>query len=150
VVVNELLFVTALGVDARVVNIAGAHVELEFGGKRLRQPLAALRQYHPPRMAPPAARGAKLRDRVSRRAFQPRLLLIGKRVDEALALAAAFLDEALLHGENRLQIVHGAGEGVLRRAVREFLASRSDVANFGAAEIRDGGDNVTVVELVTR
>jgi DNA mismatch repair protein MutS2 len=150
VVVNELLFVTALGVDARVVNIAGANVELEFGGKRLRQPLVALRQYRPPRMAPPAARGAKLRDRVSRRVFQPRLLLIGKRVDEALALTAAFLDEALLHGENRLQIVHGAGEGVLRRAIREFLASRSDVTNFGAAEIRDGGDNVTVVELVTR
>lgn len=150
VAVNEMLFVTALGVDARVVGSAGPTVELELGGKRLRQPLTTLRQYQPPRLAPPPAKGAKVRDRVERRAFRPRLLLVGKRVDEALTLTAAFLDEGLLHGEKRLEIVHGAGEGILRRAIREFLAGRSEVTAFGAAGISEGGDNVTVVELVER
>ncbi|TLM67337.1 MAG: endonuclease MutS2 [Deltaproteobacteria bacterium] len=150
VAVNELLFVTALGVDARVVGSDGATVELELGGKRLRQPLAALRQYQPPRLAPPPAKGAKVRDRVTRRAFRPRLVLVGKRVDKALDLTAAFLDDGLLHGEMRLEIVHGAGEGVLRRAIREFLAGRSDVAGFGPADVGEGGDNVTVVELAGR
>ena len=147
VAVNELLFVTALGVDARVVSVSGATVELEFGGKRLRQPLSALRQYQPPRLARPPATGAKVRDRVSRRPFRPRLLLVGKRVDEAMELTAAFLDEALLNGEQRLEIVHGAGEGILRRAIREFLAGQNGITRFGAAELSDGGDNVTVVEL---
>jgi DNA mismatch repair protein MutS2 len=148
VAVNELLFVTALGVDARVVGTDGTTAELEFGGKRLRLPLTALRQYEPPRCAPVPARTPKVRDRVTRRAFRPRLVLVGKRVDEALLLVAAFLDEALLHGERRLEVVHGAGEGILRRAVREFLAGRREVAGFGAAGIGEGGDNVTVVELV--
>lgn len=150
VAVNELLFVVALGVDARVVRSDGGTVELEFGGKRLRQPLPALRQYQPPRFAPPPAMGAKVRDRVTRRAFRPRLMLVGKRVDEALDLTATFLDDALLHGERRLEIVHGAGEGVLRRAVREYLAGRGEVAGFGAAGVGEGGDNVTVVELGER
>lgn len=148
--VGELLFVVALGVDARVIGSDGANVELEWGGKRLRQPLAALRQYRPPRFAPTPAKVPKVRDRVTRRAFRPRLVVVGKRVDEALALVTAFLDEALLHGEKRLEIVHGAGEGILRRAIREFLAGRGDVAGFGAAGVSEGGDNVTVVELVAQ
>jgi DNA mismatch repair protein MutS2 len=147
VAVNELLFVTALGVDARVVGIGAGQVELEFGGKRLRQPLTALRQYQPPRMAPVAPQVAKVRDRVTRKAFRPRLVLVGKRVDEALELTAAFLDDALLHGESRLEIVHGSGEGILRRAIREFLVGRRDITRFGAADLSDGGENVTVVEL---
>jgi DNA mismatch repair protein MutS2 len=74
-------------------------------------------------------------------------VLVGKRAEEALALLAAFLDEALLHGARHLEIVHGAGEGILRRVVREFLAERGEVAGFGAAGVAEGGDNVTVVEL---
>ena len=58
-----------------------------------------------------------------------------------------FLDEALLHGEQELEIVHGAGQGILRKAVREFLAERGEVSVFHAAGPEQGGDNVTVVEL---
>jgi DNA mismatch repair protein MutS2 len=144
---NELLFVTALGVDARVVGCDGATAELELGGKRLRQPLAALRQYQPPRLAPAPCRTPKIRDRVGRREFRPRLVVVGKRADEARELVARFIDEALLHGAERLEIVHGAGEGVLRRTVRELLAERREIAGFHAAGVADGGDNVTVVEL---
>jgi DNA mismatch repair protein MutS2 len=147
---NELLYVTALGIDARVISCDRENAELEVGGKRLRQPLAALRQYQPSRFAPVAPGPAKIRDRVSRRAFRPRLVLVGRRVDEALELTAAFLDDGLLHGAKRLEIVHGSGEGVLRRAIREFLAGRREVAAFGAAGVAEGGENVTVVELVER
>ena len=122
----------------------------QLGGKRLRQPLTAVRQYQPPRMAPVQAKAPKIRDRVARRAFRPRLLLVGKRVDEAIELTAAFLDDGLLHGAEHLEIVHGAGEGILRRAIREFLAGRREVAAFRPADLAEGGDNVTMVELKGR
>jgi DNA mismatch repair protein MutS2 len=144
---NELLFVTALGVDGRVVSCDRESAELELGGKRLRQPLAALRQYQPPRFASPAAATPKIRDRVARRDFRPRLVVVGKRTEEALSLVEAFLDEALLHDARHLEIVHGAGEGILRRAIREFLAGRHEIAGFSAAGVAEGGNNVTVVEL---
>lgn len=147
VAINELLYVVALGIDARVIASDAVSAELEVGGKRLRQPFAGLRQYQPPRFAPPPAKAAKLRDRVTRREFHPRLVLVGKRSGEAVDLVAAFLDEALLHAARHLEIVHGAGEGILRRAVREYLAGRSEVVGFGAAGVAEGGDNVTVVEL---
>jgi len=62
-------------------------------------------------------------------------------------LLEQFLDDAHLYGQASLEIVHGAGQGVLRRAVRESLARRSDVTSLHAADPSQGGDNVTVVEL---
>jgi DNA mismatch repair protein MutS2 len=85
--------------------------------------------------------------RVVREAFQPRLMLVGKRVDEALPLLERFLDDALLHDRLELEVVHGAGEGILRKAVREFLAGHREVAGFHAAKIGQGGENVTLIQL---
>lgn len=145
--VGEILYVPALGIEAVVSRIGDDRIQLEAGGKKLRQPLSALRQYQPRRFAVPQRPVTRIRDRVERRAFLPRLVLVGKRVDEALDLLGKFLDEALLHGETQLEIVHGGGQGILRNAVREFLAERREVTMFQAAPVEQGGDNVTVVEL---
>ncbi|MDT8440217.1 MAG: endonuclease MutS2 [Desulfuromonadales bacterium] len=147
VTVNERLYVPALGVDGLVVRSTGRQVELDIGGKRMRQPLAALRQYQPRRFVERQLRPAKIRDRVERQAFRPRLVLVGKRVDEAQLLLERFLDDALLHNQLQLEVVHGAGQGILRRAIREQLAARRDVASFQAADVAQGGDNITVVEI---
>lgn len=144
---GELLFVPALGIDAEVVRVEDGRVELSAGGKTLRQPLKSLRQYRPRRFAKKTQSAPRIRDRVERKGFQPRLLLVGKRVDDALHLLDQFLDEALLHERSDLEIVHGAGQGILRRAVREALAERRDVTKVHAAAADQGGDNVTIVEL---
>ncbi len=82
-----------------------------------------------------------------RKAFLPRLVLVGKRVEDAQGLLDRFLDDALLYGELNLEIVHGAGQGILRKAVRELLAGRREVVSFQAASVEQGGDNITLVEL---
>ena len=88
-----------------------------------------------------------MRNRVEREAAHSRLLLIGKRVDEAMALLDRFVDDALLQGLSELEVVHGCGEGILRRAVREFLAGHREVVAFHAADLAGGGNNVTIVQL---
>jgi DNA mismatch repair protein MutS2 len=147
VAVREKLYVPALGIEAEVTRVDGDRIELLAGGKKLRQPRAALRQFQPRRYAEHQKSVPRIRDRVVRNAFRPRLVLVGKRVEDAQGLLGRFLDEALLHGEQQLEIVHGAGQGVLRKAVREFLAERNEVAIFQAAGADQGGDNVTLVEL---
>jgi DNA mismatch repair protein MutS2 len=147
VAVGELLYVPALGIEAEVVSHDGGRVELQAGGKKLRQSRAALRQFQPRRYLVRQKKAPKIRDRVERNAFQPRLILVGKRVEDAQGLLGRFLDEALLHGEQQLEVVHGAGQGILRKAVREFLAGRREVSLFQAAGPEQGGDNVTLVEL---
>ena len=144
---GEILYVPALGVAAEVTGVTGNRVDLQAGGKKLRQPRQALRQFQPRRYATRKTPAPKVRDRVERRAFLPKLVLVGQRVEDARGLLDRFLDEAQLHGEQTLEIVHGAGQGTLRKAVRAFLAERRDVTAFHAAAPEQGGDNVTMVEL---
>ena len=79
-----------------------------------------------------------------------KLMLVGKRVEDAIVLLERFVDDARLGNLRQIEIVHGAGGGALRRAVREQLAREQGVTAFYAAPIEQGGDNVTIVELSGR
>ncbi|MCX7751352.1 MAG: endonuclease MutS2 [Blastocatellia bacterium] len=74
------------------------------------------------------------------------LNLIGKTVEEALELTDRFLDAAYLADRREVTIIHGAGSGALRRAVREFLSRHPHVARFRPAS----ADGATLVELNER
>ncbi|HZK29123.1 MAG TPA: endonuclease MutS2 [Clostridia bacterium] len=76
------------------------------------------------------------------------LILLGKRVDEALDMIDHFLDEAMLAGLSPVRIVHGKGTGALREATQNVLArDKRRVLSFRAGGEGEGGDGVTVVEL---
>ncbi len=143
--VGELLRIPAIDTEAEVLR-TGAEIELSAHGKKLRLPLAALEQYRPRRFAR-TGQPANIRSQVERHGFEPRLLLVGQRVDAALPKLEKFLDDALLHNLGEVEVVHGSGEGILRRAVRELLAGHREVAAFHAGAPEQGGENTTIVEL---
>ena len=144
--VGELLRVPALNTEAEVVRPCGDEVELSILGKKLRLPLAQLEAFDPRRFAKRGG-GGKVRSRIEREGFTPKLMLVGKRAEDALLLLDRFVDDALLHHQRQVEVVHGAGEGILRRTVRDFLAGHREVKAFHAADLTQGGDNVTIVEL---
>ena len=145
--VGELVQIAALGIEARVERLHGTSIDLQVGGKRMRQPLEALEQFSPRRfVATSNGRGQISRKMVDRQ-ISSQLKLIGQRVDEALAQLERFIDDALLNNLQQIEIIHGSGEGILRRAVREHLAGESGVTAFYAAPIAQGGDNITIIEL---
>ena len=73
--------------------------------------------------------------------------LRGLRVEEALDRLEPFLDQALLQGRSRVRVIHGAGTGALRAALRDRL-SRHQAARSWAPDEEARGDGATVVELV--
>jgi DNA mismatch repair protein MutS2 len=75
------------------------------------------------------------------------LKIIGLRIEEALPLVEKAIDEALLGGLRELEVIHGAGTGRLRKAVRDYLRDHDFVENFGPGGPGRGGDGVTVVEV---
>jgi len=75
------------------------------------------------------------------------LKIIGLRVEEALPLVEKAIDEALLGGLRELEVIHGAGTGRLRKAVRDYLREHDFVENFAPGGPGRGGDGVTVVEV---
>ncbi len=79
--------------------------------------------------------------------FNPMLDVRGKRVEEVIALLDQFLDTALLLGHGELRILHGKGEGVLRKVIREQLSRVKQVATYHDEQVERGGDGITVVVL---
>ncbi len=73
----------------------------------------------------------------------PRLNVVGLRVDEALPLVDRLLDQALLQGAEKVDIIHGVGTGTLKRAVWDHLKHHAAVKELHA----DANPGVTVVDL---
>ncbi|MDA3902155.1 MAG: endonuclease MutS2 [Desulfuromusa sp.] len=145
--VGELVRIAALDIEAQVERWHGESIELQVGGKRMRQPIGALEQFSPRRFTSAPKRSEQISRKVTDRQTSPQLKLIGQRVDEALAQLERFIDDAVLANLQLVEIVHGSGEGILRRAVREHLGGEREVTAFYAAPISQGGDNITIAEL---
>jgi DNA mismatch repair protein MutS2 len=60
-----------------------------------------------------------------------------------------YLNDAYLAGLHQVRLIHGKGTGALRQVVRDVLQSHPLVTSFGGGG-RDGGDGVTVANLVER
>ena len=74
--------------------------------------------------------------------------LRGMTGEEAIPLVDKFLDDAILTGLHRVDIIHGKGTGALRKKVTEFLSHHPRVKSFRLGEWNEGGTGATVVELV--
>lgn len=79
--------------------------------------------------------------------FVTTLDIRGKRVEEVNAMLDQFIDDAILLGHAQVKILHGKGEGVLRKVVRERLKKIKAVASVADEHIERGGDGITVVIL---
>lgn len=81
------------------------------------------------------------------RTVSNRITLRKLTVEEALDTLSKYLDDALLAGVSPIYIIHGKGEGVLRRAVTNFLKEHPMVESFRLGEYNEGGWGVTVAYL---
>lgn len=79
--------------------------------------------------------------------LSPQLDLRGYRGPEALATLESWLDKCVMTGAGNLSILHGKGDGILRKLIRELLRKHSYVAEFGSEHADRGGDGITLVTL---
>ncbi len=71
--------------------------------------------------------------------------LLGKTVDEALALLDKYLDDAYLAHLPSVRVVHGKGTGALRNAVHGHLKRLKYVKEYRLGEYGEGDSGVTIV-----
>jgi len=70
--------------------------------------------------------------------------LRGKRGDEAIAELTMFLDRAISAGLSQVEIVHGKGDGILRKLTHNYLRDRKEVREFTLAPWEQGGPGCTI------
>jgi len=70
--------------------------------------------------------------------------LRGMRAEDAMDELERFIDDAVLAGLPAVRIVHGKGEGILRKAAEDYLRRNRNVASFRVGEPAEGGAGVTI------
>ena len=71
----------------------------------------------------------------------------GMRLEEAMRLVEKQVDSALVHGLRQFAIIHGKGEGILRRAIHDYLRGLSSVSDFRFSAPEEGGYGKTIVTM---
>ncbi|MCO6495685.1 MAG: Smr/MutS family protein [Bacteroidetes bacterium] len=80
--------------------------------------------------------------------FSHTLDLRGERADVALLKVEKWLDDAYLIGAFHLKILHGKGEGILKKFIIDFLKTNPHVKEWKFEHEDRGGEGATLVELI--
>ncbi len=79
--------------------------------------------------------------------FSSNIDVRGMRREEALSEVEKLLDQAIMASAENLTIIHGKGDGILRRAIRNFLRTHRFVTAVYDEDPQYGGDGISIVEL---
>jgi DNA mismatch repair protein MutS2 len=79
--------------------------------------------------------------------FNSTLDVRGMRVEEVIPKLIQFIDTAIVLGHGEVRILHGKGEGILRKVIREQLTKYREVASMTDEHVERGGDGITIVVL---
>lgn len=142
------VFVAAFAADGVVTGVSGKFADVDVRGKRMKVAWRDLRPASVPSGGKTRPSGGVTAPSTAGLVSASReLMLVGKRVDEALDAAEKFLDQALLTDSRRLRVVHGHGTGRLRQALTSYFREHPLVASVAPAPDNEGGSGATIVEL---
>ncbi len=75
------------------------------------------------------------------------IMVRGMTIDEAMPEVEVYLDRAFRSGHGEVLVIHGRGEGILRRAVHALCANLPYVTAYRLGNADEGGYGVTVVSF---
>ena len=78
---------------------------------------------------------------------KPQLSIRGMRGNAAMKDVQRYIDNAVAAGRSDVRIIHGKGEGILKKLVHEYLNKRKEVDSYELAPIEQGGAGCTVVKF---
>jgi len=79
--------------------------------------------------------------------FSPEIDVRGMRTEDALSAIERLFDRALMMGFGSLKIIHGKGDGILRKMIRQYLKKYEQVDRLEDEHADRGGDGITYVYL---
>lgn len=80
--------------------------------------------------------------------FSPTLDVRGLNAEEAMIKVRNWMEEAYALGQNQLKIIHGRGDGILRKTLREFFKTLNYLKSYKSEREEQGGDGCTLIELM--
>lgn len=133
-------------VTGTILTLEGTKATVQFGDLRSTVNVGRLFRSDQPETRPAAGSQRVL---VARRdsSFSPQLDVRGMRVEELIPALTRYMDNAIQYGMTEVTILHGKGEGILRKVVRDYLKTLKAVESFRDEHADRGGAGITVVEM---
>lgn len=153
--IGDSVFITDIQTIGEVTKINGNEVTLSFNSISLKTSLSKL-----VKISKKEARNVKrtglsqldgtrigevMNEKVAH--FKTNIDVRGERADAAIQIIESFIDEAVLLNIHQLKILHGKGDGILRKVIRQYLSKRKEVRKFEDEVLELGGCGITIVEL---
>ena len=151
--VGDMVCINELEVVGELLAMTDTDVTVQFGDVRLRTTVDKLRKISRATARKAAHNPSFLKKNImndiSEKAekFNLTLDVRGQRGEEAVDNVAKYIDDANLLSIKDVSILHGKGNGILRKMIREYLSHQSCVQSFNDASLETGGAGVTRVTL---
>ena len=151
--VGDMVCINELEVVGELLAITDTDVTIQFGDVRLRTTADKLRKISRSQARKaqnnPSYLHKSIMNDINEKAqhFNLTLDVRGQRGDEAVDNVAKYIDEATLLSIKEVSILHGKGNGILRKLIREYLSKQSCIQNFSDASLETGGAGITRVTL---
>lgn len=151
--VGDMVCINELEVVGELLAMTDTDVTIQFGEVRLRTTVDKLRKISKATARKAAHNPSFLKKNImndiSEKAekFNLTLDVRGQRGEEAVDNVAKYIDDANLLSIKDISILHGKGNGILRKMIREYLSHQSCVQSFNDASLETGGAGITRVTL---
>lgn len=130
--------------SATVIEVSGKKARVRAGIAEVEVPLTKLKVITR-KAAPPQP---TVQIKVSRPVGVPSSIMVrGMTIDEAMPMVEQYLDQAYCAGYDAVTVIHGRGQGILRREVQELCKRLPYVAEHNLGGPGEGGYGVTVVKF---
>ena len=147
---GDFVIISDSGATGEILSIKGNTAEIAIGNLVSKIKVGRLKKVskgnnNTQEAKVPLTKGMNLNERMIN--FSTSLDLRGKRAEEAIQLVENFVDQAAMLNCNKLRIVHGKGDGILRLVVRDYLKSFDIVAAIKDEHADRGGTGVSILTL---
>lgn len=139
---NEEVFIASLNASGVILDIKKDSALVQVGAIKTKFPLSSLSAAAPKKSPVYSYTGMKSA------VVSSKLDIRGITASEVAIEVEKFLDDASLAGLKTVTIVHGKGEGILRKAVADVLKNNPLVEDFRIGALNEGSTGATIVHLV--
>jgi DNA mismatch repair protein MutS2 len=151
--VGDMVKVIGQDTAGEVVEISGKDVLLSFNSIQFRTQLEKLQKVSKKQAKKETRRGSsgysniinEINEKMAR--FDLSIDVRGKRGEETLTEVRNYIDEAILLNVKEVNILHGKGDGILRKIIREYLSTIDEIKSYKNQHIEFGGDGITIVKF---
>ncbi len=145
-VVGNRVYVKSLGSYAKIIAIKQAKGEAEVMVGNIKTIVKISDLYNSEKDNSKQVE-VQVQRKVSAKPTNNEINVVGHTSLEAEDMVKNFIDLAVINGLEEIKIIHGVGQGILIKTIRNYLATDKNVLEFRRGKYGEGENGVTIVTL---